>query len=320
MDNYTEKDYVKVAMMYYDEGMTQAEIAKKMGVSRSLISKILIEAREAKVVEVFINSQSVFTTKLERELEETFSLSDVVVVDTIGLTQTEVERKVSRVAANYIEAYLKRNAHVRKIGISWGNTLHHVVKYLPYLNRPDYHIYPLIGGMGNEHFYLHSNQLVQTVAQKMRAQAHYLYVPAMVSSLALKQELEQDATISCVLNEAKTVDLGLFGLAALEEDNTMVKTGYTSLQDVHRFLEMGGVGDINSQFFDAKGQSLSEINNRVLGVPLEELKQIANKLVIAYGSSKVNAIRVGITHGMVDMFITTDTTAQSLLQRESQIN
>lgn len=53
MENYTEKDYVKVAIMYYDEGMTQAEIAKKMGVSRSLVSKILIDAREAKIVEIF---------------------------------------------------------------------------------------------------------------------------------------------------------------------------------------------------------------------------------------------------------------------------
>ncbi|MGT2910146.1 sugar-binding transcriptional regulator [Streptococcus cameli] len=320
MDNYTEKDYVKVAIMYYDEGMTQAEIAKKMGVSRSLISKMLIEAREAKIVEIFINSQSVYTTKLERELEEVFSLSDAVVVDTIGLTKSEIERKVSRVAANYIESYLRRHSDIKRIGVSWGNTLHHVVHYLPYLHQSDYHIYPLIGGMGNEHFYLHANQLVQTVAQKFRAQAHYLYVPAMISNLSLKKELEQDPTISCVLNQGKQVDLGIFGLAALEEESTMVKTGYISVEDVHHFHEMGGVGDINSQFFDNQGKSLSKINDRVMGVSLEDLKQISEKMLIAYGTSKAHAIQVAMEYKMVNILITTDETAQAILKEVTTIN
>ena len=211
MENYTEKDYVKVAIMYYDEGMTQAEIAKKMGVSRSLVSKILIDAREAKIVEIFINSQSVFTTKLERELEQRFGLQDAVVIDTVGLTATEVKRRVSRAAATYMESHLRKNSHIRRIGISWGETLRQLVNYLPYVNHSNFHIYPLIGGMGNEHFYLHSNQLVQTIAQKMRATAHYLYVPAMVSSITLKKELEQDSTISRVLEEGRKVDLASMG-------------------------------------------------------------------------------------------------------------
>lgn len=313
MENYTEKDYVKVAVMYYDEGMTQAEIGKKLGVSRSLVSKMLIDAREAKIVEIFINSQSVYTTKLERELEQRFNLQDAVVVDTVGLTSDEIKRKISRVAANYIESYIRRNPEIHRIGLSWGETLHQLVHYLPYTNHSDFHIYPLIGGMGNEHFYLHSNQLVQNMAQKMRATAHYLYVPAMVSSITLKRELEQDATISRVLEEGKTVDLGLFGIASLEEGNTMVQTGYITVDEVHRFQEMGVIGDINSQFFDKHGESIRGINEQVMGLSLEDVKQIPTKIVTAYGGSKAAAVRVGIENQMVNILITTDETAQEIL-------
>lgn len=314
MENYTEKDYVKVAIMYYDEGMTQAEIAKKMGVSRSLISKILIDAREAKIVEIFINSQSVFTTKLERELEQRFGLQDAVVVDTVGLTSTEIKRKISRIAANYVEAHLRKNPEIRQIGISWGETLHQLINYLPYANHTGLHIYPLIGGMGNEHFYLHSNQLVQTMAQKLRATAHYLYVPAMVSSIALKKELEQDLTISGVLEEGKKVDLGLFGIASLEENSTMIETGYITVSEAHRFKEeMGVVGDVNSQFFDQNGNSIAEINEHVMGVSLEDVKKIPTKIVTAYGLAKARAIRVGLENHMVSILITTDETAQAIL-------
>ncbi|MGT2946226.1 sugar-binding transcriptional regulator [Streptococcus chenjunshii] len=313
MDNYTEKDYVKVAVMYYDEGMTQAEIAKKIGVSRSLVSKMLIDAREAKIVEVFINSPSVFTTKLERELEETYGLKDAVVVDTVGLTAVEVKRKVSRSAAKYLEAYLKKHPELKRLGISWGETLRHAIDYFPYTNHSQLHIYPLIGGMGNEHFYLHSNQIVQTLAQRMRAEAHYLYVPAMVSSAALKKELERDATISSVLNESKQVDLALLGMAPLEEGSTMTVTGYIKLEDIKRFKSLGIIGDINSQFFDAKGASALEVNQRVMGLNLEELRQIPTRLVLAYGEKKAGAVRVGLEHHMLDILITTDATAQAIL-------
>ncbi|RAV23940.1 sugar-binding transcriptional regulator, partial [Staphylococcus warneri] len=47
MSKSEERNMVKVATLYYKEGLTQAQIAKKMGVSRSLISKWLIDARKA---------------------------------------------------------------------------------------------------------------------------------------------------------------------------------------------------------------------------------------------------------------------------------
>lgn len=313
MDNYTEKDYVKVAVMYYDEGMTQAEIAKKLGVSRSLISKMLIDAREAKIVEVFINSQSVFTTRLERELEQAFGLRDAIVVDTGGLTETEIRRKISRVAANYCETYIKRHTSIRRIGISWGETLRQLVNYLPYSNHPDFDIYPLIGGMGNEHFYLHSNQLVQTMAQRMRATAHYLYVPAMVSSRALKEELGQDSTISSVLEEASKVDLALLGMAPLEEGSTMIETGYVSLDEAKRLRDMGVIGDINSQFFDAEGKPAPAVNQHIMGLTLEQLKEIPTTIVTAYGLEKARTIKVGLENQMLSILITTDQTAEAIL-------
>ncbi len=314
MENYTEKDYVKVAIMYYDEGMTQAEIAKKLGVSRSLVSKMLIDAREAKIVEIFINSQSVYTTTLERELEQRFGLQDAVVVDTVGLTSLETRRRISRMAANYVESYIRRNSAIRRIGISWGESLRQLVNYLPYVNHSDFHVYPLIGGMGNEYFYLHSNQLVQTMAQKMRATAHYLYVPAMVSSIALKKELERDLTISRVLEEGKKVDVALFGMASLEENSTMMETGYITAEDAQHFKrDLGVIGDINSQFFDQNGQSILGINEQVMGVCLEDIKQIPTKIVTAYGLAKAQAIRVGIKNQMADILITTDETAQAIL-------
>lgn len=78
---------------------------------------------------------------------------------------------------------------------------------------------------------------------------------------------------------------------------------------------MGVVGDINSQFFGQDGQSILGINEHVMGVSLEDLKQIPTKVVISYGVAKADAIRVGIEHQMADILITTDETAQEILSQ-----
>ncbi|GMA73351.1 hypothetical protein GCM10025885_24000 [Tetragenococcus osmophilus] len=118
MNQSEEKELVRVSSMYYEEGMTQAEIARNMGVSRSLISKMLIDAKEAGVVEIFINSKSSYSIRLERELELQYDLKRVLVVDTLDLEANEVKKMAAREAALWLQKMIKGN---KKLGISWGN-------------------------------------------------------------------------------------------------------------------------------------------------------------------------------------------------------
>jgi deoxyribonucleoside regulator len=45
---------VRVARMYYEHGLNQQEIAGRVGLSRSRISRLLTKAREAGIVQVTI--------------------------------------------------------------------------------------------------------------------------------------------------------------------------------------------------------------------------------------------------------------------------
>ncbi|WP_338487408.1 sigma factor-like helix-turn-helix DNA-binding protein [Ruoffia tabacinasalis] len=92
MEKIGENEIVKIATMYYEEGMTQSEIARKRGVSRSLISKIIVEAKRDGIVEIVINSSSVYTAKLERELEEKYQLKNAIVIDTFNLNKDEIKK------------------------------------------------------------------------------------------------------------------------------------------------------------------------------------------------------------------------------------
>lgn len=132
MNQLEEKEFVRVATMYFEEGMTQAEISRKLGVSRSLISKILLDAKKAGIVEIIINSKNAYTVNLERKLEIKYNLKRVIVIDTSEVENNEISKTISREAALYLKE-LSKNAN--SIGISWGESLRGLVNHYPYTNQ-----------------------------------------------------------------------------------------------------------------------------------------------------------------------------------------
>jgi len=147
MEFNDQKTLVKVATMYYDENMTQAKIAKQLGVSRSLISKYLNDAKDSGIVEIFINSKNLFTARLERKLEKKYNLKNSVVVDTFDLNHESVKKAINRASANFLYNYISTN-DTKNIGISWGRSLKGLVDNFEYTNFPGSTVTSLIGGMG----------------------------------------------------------------------------------------------------------------------------------------------------------------------------
>ncbi len=47
-----KRDMVKIATLYYHYGWTQAQITKKSGISRSIISKTLQRAKDLGIIEI----------------------------------------------------------------------------------------------------------------------------------------------------------------------------------------------------------------------------------------------------------------------------
>lgn len=312
MAQFEEKEAVKIATMYYVEGMTQAQIARKMGVSRSLISKILLDAKNDGIVEIFIHSKSAYTVQLERQLEEKYDLKNVIVVDTYNLNQYEVSKMASQEAALYLKKISKQ---IDTLGVSWGKSIRGLVDHYPYTNQSDVTVIPLIGGMGEDLVNIHSNQLSYDLAHKMRGTAKYLYAPALVSNTGIKQELQNNQAIRSVLEAGKNVDIALVGLSNPYKPNTMLEIGYIDEEDVVGLRESGAVGDINSRFYNEDGEEVdSEINQHVLGLNLNDLKNIPLVMAIVHEMDKVSALKVAVDQKLVNILVTSDQIAIELLK------
>ncbi|MCM3728157.1 sugar-binding transcriptional regulator [Neobacillus cucumis] len=305
------RQLVKVASFYYIKGFTQEQIAKKIGVSRPVISKQLQKAKDYGIVEVFIKDETVHTVELEEKVEECYGLKDVVVVP-VSDQYLEMRKKViGQVAANYI---IKNFRNVRRIGIGWGSTLAELVREYPYERREDVKIIPLVGGMGSQQVDIHANQLAYELAKKMNGSCSYLYAPAILDSEGLRNRLVNMIDVKSVLEEARKVDLALVGIGNPYKESTLEKIGYIKEEDIEDLRKSGAVGDISSRFLDSNGRPINHpINDKVIGTTLDEIKEVPVVVGVVEGTNKLESIRGALRGNYLDVLIIDEVSASALL-------
>ncbi|MBO1306437.1 sugar-binding transcriptional regulator [Enterococcus sp. 669A] len=308
------RDLVKVATMYHKENMKQSDIAERLGISRSLVSKYLIDAKNQGIVDIYIKSESAYSVELELKLEKLFGLTNAVVLDTSTLRENEIEKIIIQTA---ITAYKKDIAKAKKIGLSWGKILRRFVDEYPYENHPEATIIPLIGGMGSDYVDIHANQLAYDLARKLRAKCKFLYSPALVDNSIIRENLIQNAAIKDVLEAGRDVDMAVVGLASpFSSSNTMTEIGYINEEDIQQLADADVVGDINSKFFNAEGQEVDcAINKNVIGVSLESIRQIPKVATICYEDTKKEVLYAAMKSGIFNCVAVTDVLAEYLIER-----
>ncbi|WKA57281.1 sugar-binding transcriptional regulator [Planococcus shenhongbingii] len=308
MMNWEERrQIVKVSRLYYFEGQTQAEIAKKIGVSRPVISKLLNKARENGIVEIYIKDENAHTVELEHRLEKKYQLKEAIVVPAMGRDSEMVKHSLGKAASFYIS----KNINGKKsLGISWGSTLAKFVQEYPYEQHQNLKVIPLVGGMGRKLVEIHSNLLAYQLAQKMNSNCSYLYAPAMVESAELKKRLVQSEDIAMVLEEGRNVDMAVVGIGNPFKGSTMTTMEYLKEDDLVSLKQAGAVGDIGSRFYDQAGNEIKHpLNDLVIGLDINEYKQIPEVIGIVEGTHKVESIKAALRGGYFDVLVIDDVTA-----------
>ncbi|SHE79183.1 DNA-binding transcriptional regulator LsrR, DeoR family [Seinonella peptonophila] len=313
LNHEDKKQLIKIAKMYYLEELTQAAIAKKVGVSRPVISKMLQRAKDEGIVEITIHDDGFDLTEWEQQIASYYHLRDVVIVSTEDMNAEAALTTLGRAAAQFVSKAI-RGAEV--IGVSWGKSLHEMILEYPIERRDQIKVIPLVGGIGSRKVELHSNQIAYEWAKKMNAQCESLYAPAFVESEELKEDLIRQANIASVIEQGKSADVAIVGIGNPYEQSTLYELGYLSEEDLQSLKQANVMGDIGSHYILANGQRADDLslNRRVIGIELEGLKNIPKVIGVAAGHHKVPGIKAALRGGYLDILITDDQTAKNLLE------
>ncbi|MDA9470250.1 sugar-binding transcriptional regulator [Enterococcus sp. 5H] len=281
---------LKIVTMYYEQGLTQAVIAKKLGISRPVVSKILQQARETGIVSISIKDESAYTIELGLRIEKKYQLKDVLVTPVNEQSQSDLlQRDVSRVAAGYLKNQLKSGMD---IGLSWGTTLADMIDEMPYSSFPTINVCPLVGGVSSEHLYFDTNHLAFRLAEKLNSRCQYFYAPALAESVTLADVLNDSKLVGDAIAQAKNVDFAVIGVGNPNESSTWKQLGYLDKKELQIINETAVKGDAVASLFDKNGQTVNnEISKRMLGVKIEDLSAIPNVMIIACGREKAESIK-----------------------------
>ncbi len=308
----------KVSKLYYLDGWTQSQICKKVGLSRPIISKLLKQAKEKNIVEIYMKDETVHTVELERLLEKQYGLSEVIVVARENRGADMVRRNMGQAASSFI---IKKLNRIETLGISWGKSIYTFVEEFESSDHPHIHLVPLVGGMGQKFVEYHSNQLSFKLAQKLNASSSYLYAPAFSDNVDLQKSMVKSKDVASVMEEGKEVDFAIVGIGGMTSQTTAIEMGYLQEEDIDSLKTSGAAGDLNSFFYDVEGQTVKHpINDRIIGVSLNDIKKIPEVMAIAEGEHKVNSLQTALSNNMINILVTDDQTAEGLLENVQDVN
>jgi deoxyribonucleoside regulator len=308
MASYDKRILTKVAHMYYDEDMTQQEIADKLGVSRPSVSRQLQKARQKGVVEIKICYEGSFT-KLEDALEKKFGLREAIIAP--SEESERLKNYLAEAAASYLTRTIKDGDI---IGVSWGTTLVHIPKYIKNVTK-DVTFVPLVGGVGQTKLDIHSNAIAINLAKSFGGKGQLLHAPVIVDSVEVKKTLISDTSISQVLNLASKANIALVGIGSPSAPNSTIRqTGYYTERELNDLHKVKAVCDISWIFIDPEGNLCPlELNQRVIGISIDDLKVIPTVIGVAGGVEKHEAILAALKGHYIDVLVTDEKTGNYLL-------
>lgn len=307
---------VTVASLYYELNQNQQEIADRLEISRSSVSRLIKEARDLGIVEIRINRPTYRDYVLEQALLDAFGLQDAYVLTT-RQEQGDDERLVAvgRLAAIYLKRVIDVLPPHSCIGIAWGTGVHAAVQAVQEDHGRQLDVVQILGSVGAPDPVIDGPDLARTLAAKLGGRHHDLHAPVLVEQEGLRAMLYNESSVREGLRRARSVALAVTGIGTVQDEAaSFLRAGHLSVADLAHLRALGVVGETVGRFFDIEGRSAGfAINERIIGIDLDDLRCIPRVLAVARGLPKTAAILGALRGRYLTVIATDDITARAVL-------
>lgn len=304
-----------IAEMYFLEGKTQAEIAKHVGVTRSNISRMLMDARKTGIVHIQINRPLRENTSLARQLIDRFHLQNARV---LAIEQySDLLDIIGKAAATELASRLKPNTI---IGTSWGTAVSAAVDKIEISTKMHgIRVVQLLGALGARNEQYDAHAIVQRLAEKIDAEGIYMNAPFLVESPGLAQSLLSNKSVQETINFGGQADLALFGVGSSDlEHSSYFLANYVHKDEILEIQASGAIGDVCGRFYDLNGNMTAQkFQDRLIGISIEALLKIPIRIGVAGGPAKVQPIIGALRGGLINVLVSDEWTIGEVLKHDN---
>jgi DNA-binding transcriptional regulator LsrR (DeoR family) len=300
----------RVAWLYFNEELTQAEIGERLGITRLKVNRLLQAGREAGLIRVLINTPFKECVALEGALTREFGLVRAIVVPTPERGGTHYYDAIGRPAGEYTSLVLEDG---KSLGVGWGKTIRSAINGMVLRNFRNISVTSLYGGVPRSPV----NPFDSTAMFARQLQAavcNHLAAPMFVSTPDVRETIASQLMFRTFYKEALEVDVILTAVGDLTAQATNIALGAITNDQRRDLARAGAVGEFFGRFLDEDGNVLEhEVNVCSMSPDFEGLCKVPLIILVSGGMAKLPILRTVLRRGYVHVFITDANTAKNLL-------
>lgn len=307
---------INAAELYYQEDLSQSEIAERLMISRATVSRLLEEARRKKIVEITVHSPFHKNIKEAAKIKERFGLRHVIVVST-ALTFDKSMENCGKAAAELLSSILENNSI---LGITWGRAVRSTLTELAEDDSfNNLHIAQMVGCLGNDNSKLGGLDLALGFANKLHATYSNIYVPVEVSNDQLYQSLSEEYMVKQAIGYAENAKIVLTGIGNPSDEKTsLFRTGLYSIEEKKILRDKGARAIVLGRWIDEHGKEINLPGHCIMAASLDTMKKAQCSIGISVSADYADAVLAAINGGHINMLIIDEELAAALLEKSKK--
>lgn len=299
------------AWLYYEDGLTQGEIAERMGLSRASVNAYLADARTRGIVNIQIAPEKFRSLSIARALRDHFNLQDCLVIPTEAGERSLIAR-LGEAGAQVLRRTVKSG---ETVAVTWGRTMLALAEALDLPGLQDMRVVQATGGTTAKIPWT-PEACASRLAEALAARCIPISAPAIVSSSEIRALLMAEPVLAEQLDILAQADRIVMGISSLRPESTIHSSGFLDGGVQHAHYQ-DAVGSVVGRFISARGEPvIGPLDGRTIGVDLSALRRIPKRMAVAGGVDKVPAILAALRGGYVNVLVTDAVTGRGILTAE----
>lgn len=301
----------RAAWLYYVGGLNQEATAKRLGLTRARVNKLLSDARESGLVSITINPSDVGLLPVEDAIRDRYGLDFCICTPALAMDRQPDEasdilkgfafQAVGAAAAAHLRGHLAATGRA-VVGTGWGRTLQQMTLRLAGIRAPGVRFISLMGSLTANSSY-NPFEVVHAFARATGGEGFVLPVPFIADSPSDRDVLLSQRTVQQALEIARATTVAYISIGELTEESLLRQQGMISAGELVALRSAGAVGDTNGIFFDDAGDAVAHpMNARTIALGFDDLRA-ANVVALVAGVAKARAacafLRSGIAKGLI---------------------
>lgn len=300
----------RATWLYHRRGWTQEQIARKFRVSRATVARALQRALQDGLVQMHFAPEPERLMLLEEEVARRYRLEEAILVPETGDSASR-QAALARATASYLERSLE-DGMVVSLGTS--RTLHDMAStFAPPHKLPGCVFVEMVGGIKHRDPRFDTYNVSWTLAERCGGTARHLFSPAVLSSAQAREIMLSDAHTAETLAMALHSNMSLLAIGDPSIHCPVFRMASLNEAHITALQAEGAIGEVIGRPYDIHGKPVhSPIEDRVLGLDLQQIGQLSHVVAVAGGPERRLAILGALRQGFIKVLVTDDETGQVL--------